>query len=58
MVYARTDIGGAYRWNAAAKRWMPLLEGNPFVHYPTFEWEITGAELLQGGSLRRELGGT
>ena len=34
------------------------LEGNPFVHCPTFDWEVTGAELLQGGSLRRELGGT
>ena len=34
------------------------LEGNPFVHCPTFEWEVTGAELLQGGSLRTELGGT
>jgi hypothetical protein len=34
------------------------LEGNPFVHCPTFDWEITGAELLQAGSLRMELGGT
>jgi len=34
------------------------LEGNPFVHCPTFEWEITGAELLESGSVRRDLGGT
>lgn len=33
------------------------LDGNPFVHCPTFEWEISGAELLEGGTLRKELGG-
>lgn len=32
--------------------------GNPFVHCPTFEWEVSGAELLAGnGRLRKELGG-
>ncbi len=34
------------------------LDGNPFVHCPTFSWEVTGKELLAGGSLRKELGGT
>ena len=33
------------------------LEGNPFVHCPTFDWEISGEELLRTGRIRRELGG-
>ncbi|MGD8885816.1 MAG: hypothetical protein PVF34_09340 [Gammaproteobacteria bacterium] len=33
------------------------LDGNPFVHCPTFSWEITGQELMAGGALRKELGG-
>ena len=33
------------------------LDGNPFVHCPTFGWEISGAELLAAGRLRKDLPG-
>ncbi|HEY1217959.1 MAG: exo-alpha-sialidase [Bryobacteraceae bacterium] len=33
--YARTDIGGAYRWNDVAHRWEPLLD---WVPYENLNW--------------------
>ena len=28
--YARTDMGGAYRWDSTANRWQPILDWMPY----------------------------
>ncbi|MDV5145860.1 cellulose binding domain-containing protein [Streptomyces sp. SBC-4] len=33
LVYARTDIGGVYRWNQAASSWTPLLDSVDWDHW-------------------------
>lgn len=33
------------------------LAGNPFVHCPSFSWEVAGAELLKHARLRKDLPG-
>ncbi|MGA9627076.1 MAG: xyloglucanase, partial [Bryobacteraceae bacterium] len=33
--YARTDMGGAYRWNDTTKRWEPILD---WVPYENLNW--------------------
>ena len=41
LLYARTDVGGAYRWDAPAQTWIPLT-----VHLSRFEQDYTGVVSL------------
>ncbi len=38
VAYARTDMGGAYRWNPAANTWIPLQDGVGVDDY----WSLHG----------------
>lgn len=37
LAYLRTDMGGAYRWNAATKSWIPLQDGDAESSYMGIE---------------------
>lgn len=41
LIYARTDIGGAYRWDASANRWWPITDSISMD-----DWSLTGIESL------------
>ncbi|CAL9586122.1 Xyloglucanase [Streptomyces sp. enrichment culture] len=41
LIYARTDIGGAYRWNEQGQEWIPLLDSIGWD-----DWGYTGVASL------------
>ncbi|MGW0465525.1 1,4-beta-glucanase [Streptomyces sp. NPDC003027] len=41
LAYARTDIGGAYRWDARTDRWTPLTD-----HLGWDDWNLLGVEAM------------
>lgn len=43
LMYCRTDIGGAYRWNPTNNSWIQLQD---FLGFPNNEWNLISAESI------------
>ncbi|WP_329229556.1 RICIN domain-containing protein [Streptomyces canus] len=41
LLYARTDMGGAYRWDTAAEQWIPLTD-----RFGEKDWNLLGIDAL------------
>jgi len=41
LIYARADIGGAYRWDPSTETWIPLLD-----HFQMDEYSYYGVESI------------
>ncbi|HUJ09234.1 MAG TPA: cellulase [Verrucomicrobiae bacterium] len=49
LVYARTDVGGAYRWDASTQQWIPLtdwVEGIDFTGIESFAVDPSDSQRL------------
>ncbi|WP_369167376.1 WD40/YVTN/BNR-like repeat-containing protein [Streptomyces sp. R28] len=41
LAYARTDVGGAYRWDDRTANWLPLTD-----HFGSGDWNLLGVEAM------------
>src|SRR5262245_40285991 len=51
LIYARTDIGGAYRWNQATSRWIPLLNALSFDDWNLMCFDSLATDALEPNRL-------
>jgi photosystem II stability/assembly factor-like uncharacterized protein len=51
LAYARTDVGGAYRWDATAGRWVPLLDFTGFGDWNELGVESVAADPRDAGKV-------